>query len=339
VRFELPCNPACVFSYYYYYLLLLLTTIIYLLKHHSSISPDFVSTEDATQLRLADKECLKLITSHPWKDSKTIVPNINLPQWKECFPNARALKIGKKKRGKNVRGMWPAKHFKGMNSILHLVITGTNFRSEDFRHFPNLKVLECGDNPMVQSFSHLMNLEKLVMLEVGVGALITHVALPQLRTLHINCCDFVMPLSDLTEGAPWVSRLENLEIATSGSFPHYIPHTVRLLTPGAIRPFQRHSVFPSQYFKAFGGLKSLSLKGYLRDIYRDWGYRECHFLHFKHLSHFEINGMGDIFSAHFFSILRDRGVRWNAQNCHPMVQFVATGVVLKSHPKFECACE
>jgi hypothetical protein len=293
--------------------------------------------QDATSVRRADKECLKLVTSHPWKDCQTIVPIVNLQMWRKSFPNARTLNISKGplRRTFNVRGVWPAKHFKGMESILHLNIVGTYFKSEDFRHFPNLKILECGDNPMVRSFDHLMTLEQLVMHKAGLldSCVITHQALPLLRTLHlINCHNFVMRLTDLTVGVPWVSNLEHLKIF-GGS--------VRFLHPGPWGGGYNTS-FPPQYFKAFKALLSLSLifsEGYASRYDRSRDHHECCLLHFKHLRDLEIVGMGDKLSVHFFSILRDRGVRWSFRDCHPITQFLAEAPVLKSSPKFVCSCE
>jgi hypothetical protein len=217
-----------------------------------------------------------------------------------------------------------------MESILHLNIVGTYFKSEDFRHFPNLKILECGDNPMVRSFDHLMTLEQLVMHKAGLLCVITHQALPLLRTLHlINCHNFVMRFTDLTVGVPWVSGLEHLKI---------LGGSVRFLHPEGVG----YTSFPAQYLKAFKALLSLSIifkEGYASRYDRSGDHHECCLLHFKHLRDLEIVGMGDNLSVHFFSILRDRGVRWSVRDCHPITQFLAEAAVLKSSPKFVCTCE
>ena len=294
---------------------------------------DYVPMRDATYLRAVDKECFNHVTNHPWNDSTTVVPIKNLQGWRKCFPRAKAVNLGKLVYGdkgvnKNLRGVWPKKHFQGMQSIEHLVITDTQFKAESFIYFPNLKTLECGNNPMVHSFPHLLGLRKLVMRERAIQGIIDHQALPELRTLHLYCFDFILPKSHLTNGAIWLSRLHHLDIMLQGHF--------RLLTPGDPRPFELHTVFPSQYFKAFKNLKTLSMT-YKGDLYRDWGYRPCHFLHFQDLLHIEMWGLGDWFSSQFFSHLRERGVTWNVQNCHPFTQFVSQLAVPAA--AFGCLCE
>jgi hypothetical protein len=153
------------------------------------------------------KQVKSKVEEFPW-DDKERVKVVYLPQWKRCFPNARTLNISGM-GVKNLRGVFPPEHFRGMETITSLSIQHTNFRGESFKFFPSLRSLECGENPHVFSYKGLEKLRSLTICGEAFNALIGDTTLPQLQELNIEAAfNFLVSSVQAEQGCAWMARLK-----------------------------------------------------------------------------------------------------------------------------------
>ena len=161
----------------------------------------------ATTLRLVSKQVKDKVEEFPWEDMERVLV-AQIPRWRRCFPMARTLNISGN-RLRNAKGVWPASHFRGMESVTTLCIQNSNFRGENFKHFPNLRVLVCGENPMVMNYDGLKNLRVLKVWGEAFPALIDERSLPLLEELDIVMAfSFVVSSLQADQGCAWMARLK-----------------------------------------------------------------------------------------------------------------------------------
>jgi hypothetical protein len=153
------------------------------------------------------KQVKDKVEEFPWED-KERVRVVYLPEWKRCFPKARTLNISGS-GVRNLRGEFPPKHFQGMETILSLSIQRTNFRGDTFKFFPNLRRLECGENPFCFSYAGLDKLRSLTICGEAFNALIGDTTLPMLQELNIEAAfNFQVSSSQAEQGCEWMARLK-----------------------------------------------------------------------------------------------------------------------------------
>jgi hypothetical protein len=93
--------------------------------------------------------------------------------------------------------------------ITTLCIQNSNFRGENFVHFPHLSTLVCGENAFVRNYQGLARLRVLRICGEAFPSLIDERTLPLLEELDIVMAfSFVVSSAQAEHGSPWMANLK-----------------------------------------------------------------------------------------------------------------------------------